>query len=83
MCYLDGTIPAPEQKIPASTTTGAELVVNPTYTAWYNKDQQVLSGLLSSMSEEILRDVVAAKTSKDVWDSLQKKLSSSTHARTV
>jgi hypothetical protein len=35
------------------------------------------------MSEEILRDVVSAKTSKDVWDSLQKKFSSSTHMRTV
>jgi hypothetical protein len=73
--YLDGAIPAPEQKIPASTVVGAELLVNPAYTAWYNKDQQVLGGLLSSMSEEILRNVVTAKTSKDVWDSLQKKFS--------
>jgi hypothetical protein len=39
MCYLDGTIPAPEQKILASTATGAEIVVNPAYTTWYNKDQ--------------------------------------------
>jgi hypothetical protein len=39
MGYLDGTIPAPEQKILASTATGAEIVVNPTYTTWYNKDQ--------------------------------------------
>jgi hypothetical protein len=50
---------------------------------WYLADQQLLSGLLSSMSEEILRDVIDATTSREVWDSLQKKFSSSTRARTV
>jgi hypothetical protein len=83
MGYLDGTNVAPDQKIPASSAAGASLIDNPDYTSWYNKDEQVLSTLLSSLSVEILRDVVSAKTSKDVWDSLQKRFSSSTHTRTV
>ena len=43
----------------------------------------VLSSLLSSMSEEILRDVVAVTTSKEAWNTLQRMFSSSTCARTV
>jgi hypothetical protein len=70
MGYLDGTNAAPDQQVPASSAAGAMLIINPNYTAWYNKDQQILSGLLSSMSEEILRDVIDTKTSKNVWDSL-------------
>ena len=43
----------------------------------------VLSSLLSSMSEEIFRDVVAVTTSKEAWNTLQRMFSSSTCARTV
>lgn len=35
------------------------------------------------MTEDILRDVVAATSSKEVWDSLQKKFASSSKARTM
>jgi hypothetical protein len=80
--YLDGTLVAPAPQIAASTETG-ELVPNPTYEQWYNTDQQLLSGLLSSMSEEVLRDVIDATTSKEVWDSIRTKFSSSTRACTV
>lgn len=83
MGYLDGTVVAPAKMVPSSTAAGADLVSNPAYKQWYDQDQQVLSGLLSSMSEEILHDVVAATTSKEVWDTLQRMFSSSTRARTV
>jgi hypothetical protein len=82
MGYLDGTLPAPAQLIASSTATGAAQVANPAYIRWYDQDQQLLSGLLSSMTEDVLWDVVAATSSKEVWDSLQKKFSS-TRARTV
>jgi hypothetical protein len=32
----------------------------------------VLSGLLSTMTEDILRDVIDASTSKEAWDKLQR-----------
>jgi hypothetical protein len=56
---------------------GVEQVSNLAYERWYDQDQQLLSGLLSSMIEEVLRDVVNAKSSREVWDSLQKKFTSS------
>ena len=83
MSYLDGSITAPAKLVASSTAAGADLVPNPAYDRWYDQDQQVLSGLLSSISEEILQDVVAATTSKEAWDTLQRMLSSTTRARTV
>jgi hypothetical protein len=75
--YLDGTKPAPTKMI------GTEQTVNPAYTRWYDQDQHLLSGLLSSMMEDTLRDVVTATSTKEVWDSLQTRFASSTRARTL
>ena len=71
------------QTVPSSTAAVAGLVSNPAYDRWYDQDQHVLRGILSSMSEEIFHDVVAATTSKDAWDTLQRMFSSSTCAHTV
>jgi hypothetical protein len=81
--FLDGTTPAPARMITASTAPGAAQVINPAYIKWYDQDQQLLSGLLSSMSEDSLRDVVMATTAKEVWDSLQTQFASSTRACTL
>ena len=72
MGYLDDTI-----------ASLANLISNPAYDLWYDQDQQVRSGLLSSMSKEILCNVVVVTTSKEAWDTLQWMFSSSTYARTV
>jgi hypothetical protein len=70
MGYLDGSLVAPAKKIVASTAADAELVSNLAYERWYDQDQQLLSGLLSSMTEDVLTDAVAATSSKEVWYSL-------------
>jgi hypothetical protein len=80
MGYLDGSLVAHKKKVAASMAVGAELVPNPAYECWYDQNQQLLSGLLSSMTEDVLRDVVAATSSKEVYDSLQKKFTSSMKA---
>jgi hypothetical protein len=64
-------------------SVGAEQVSNLAYERWCDQDQQMLSGLLSSMTEDVLRDIIAAKSSREVWDSLEMKFTSSTKARTV
>jgi hypothetical protein len=84
MGFLDGSNPAPKQFISTATTTGEiEEALNPAYGTWYDQDQLLLSGLLSSMTEEVLRDVMAATSSRAVWTSLHRKFASSTKARTV
>jgi hypothetical protein len=77
MGYLDGTLLTPVKTIASSAEAGVEHVTNPTYAHWYDQDQQLLSGLLSSMTEDVLWDVVTATTSKEAWDSLQQMFSSS------
>lgn len=69
--------------IASSTATGADQVPNPDYGRWCDQDQHLLSGLLSTMTEDVLRDVISANTSKEAWDILQRMFSSSTKARTV
>jgi hypothetical protein len=83
MGYIDGSLKAPEKKVLSSTDAAATLIPNPAYERWYDQDQQVLSGLLSSMSEEVLRDVTNATTSKEAWDTLKKMFSSATRAQTM
>jgi hypothetical protein len=80
---LDGTNPAPPQQIASSNVAGADLVHNPDYDKWFNLDQQVLSRLLSTMTEDILRDVIDASTSMEAWDKLQRMFGSATRARVV
>jgi hypothetical protein len=81
--FVDGSTPAPPQLIPASTSTDVVLIANPKYDRWYDQDQQVLSRLLSSMTEVVLGDVVAATSAKEVWDALQRQFASSTRARVI
>jgi hypothetical protein len=83
MSFIDGSMPPPPKQVPSSTDEGAELVPNPTYSAWYDQDQQLLSGLLSSMTEDILQDVMEATTSQAVWDILKRMFSSTIRARAV
>ncbi|KAK4421889.1 hypothetical protein Salat_2139500 [Sesamum alatum] len=77
--YLDGSITAPAQYVNAR----AAQVQNPAYGQWHDQDQQVLSGLLSSISEEVLQDVVDATTSKEARDTLQRMFSPTTRVRIV
>jgi hypothetical protein len=83
MGFLDGSNLASAKEVAASMAASAKKVSNPEYEHWYNHDQQLLSGLLLSMIKEVLQDVIVAKTSKEVWDSLQMKFASSTKALTV
>lgn len=81
--YLDGTKPAPMKMITTSSASGAAQIVNPDYTRWYDQDQHLLSGILSTMLEDTLPDVVTATFAKEVRDSLQTEFALSTRARTL
>jgi hypothetical protein len=83
MGYLDGSTPAPAKQVASSTAVRAELVSNPAYTDWYNQDQQLLNGFLSSMAEDVLRDDSHAASSKEAWDILKRMFSASTRAHMV
>ena len=77
---LDGTMAAPTKEVPSSAASGAKMMPNPAYESWCDLDQQILSGLLSTVTKEILCDLTTATTSKEVWDSLTRQFSFSTRA---
>jgi hypothetical protein len=83
MGYLDGSTLAQAKQVALSIAAGTELISNPAYTAWYNQDQQLISGLLSTMAEDVLRDVSHAASSKEAWDILKGMFSTSTQAHMV
>ena len=66
---------------PTATSSADETIINPAYQAWKNQDQQVLSILVSSLSENVLPCVVGKTTSKEAWEALNKHYSSSNPSR--
>lgn len=81
--HIDGTDPAPSKMVASSSGSGAEQVPNPAYDLWYDQDQMVLSGLLASLSEELLQDVVEAMTAQEAGSILDRMFSSTSRARAV
>jgi transposase InsO family protein len=76
MGFLDGSNPAPTQQIASSTDANARVIPNPAYERWF-------SGLLSSMIEDVLGDVMTVSSSKEAWDILKNMYSSASRARIV
>ncbi|XP_073359646.1 uncharacterized protein [Aegilops tauschii subsp. strangulata] len=68
---LDGSDAAPPKTIEvakADKTTAIE--PNPLYGPWLSKDQQVLSYLLNSLTQEILAQVIGKDNTFDLWTAL-------------
>ena len=67
--------------ISTAATSADNMTENPVYQAWRKKDQQILSILVSSLSETILPCVVGKTTAKEAWEALNKHCSSSNPSR--
>jgi hypothetical protein len=78
--HFDGSIKAPEKEIPKSATQ-ADLVPNPEYEKWEVRDQQVLNYLLSSLSRDILVQIIPVDTRRDVWVAIDNVFTSQSCAR--
>lgn len=79
--YVDGTKSCPAPMVTTTMEEGATQVANLEYLTWYNQDQMVLSGKLSSLTEEILTHVMLMTTSREVWVSLERMFASKSLAR--
>ncbi|CAN6356870.1 unnamed protein product [Urochloa humidicola] len=80
--FIDGSTPAPEKMVPKSTTE-AELVANPAFAQWEVRDQQVLNYLLSSLSSDILLQVVSSMTAREAWVAIDTLFASQSRARVI
>ena len=83
--YLEGTLEAPAKtlEVQKADKSGTETVPNPEYARWIAQDQQVLGSLLTSLSREVLTQVVSMKTSAQVWSALEEMYSSVSRSRII
>jgi uncharacterized membrane protein YgcG len=80
--FVDGTNAAPPKRIPAAVGS-SDLIDNPEYATWRKQDQQVLSGLLTTITPAVLGHVQLLKTSAQVWEALDRTFASRSKARIV
>ncbi|CAO2141788.1 unnamed protein product [Urochloa humidicola] len=82
--FLDGSAVAPSKDIEVHLCDGKkEKRPNQAYAQWVAQEQQFLSHLLSSLSHEILMQVVALQSSSQVWSAIEASFTSVTKARSV
>ncbi|RVX17039.1 Retrovirus-related Pol polyprotein from transposon RE1 [Vitis vinifera] len=72
--YIDGTKPCPPQEL----HTGE---LNPDFVQWRRFDRMVLSWLYSTLTPDIMGQIVGFQTSHDAWMALHKIFSASSKAR--
>ena len=80
--FVDGSREAPLKKVPA-TEGSSDQIDNPEYSIWIRQGQQVLSGLLASLTPAVLGHVQLLKTPALVWEALERTFASRSKARIV
>jgi hypothetical protein len=76
--YVTGDLPCPPKFL--QSTSIAIRVENPAYTPWYQQDKLIMSAAISSLSVEIVANVVVLRTSREVWVALEKMFASQSKA---
>ncbi|KAJ4769840.1 Copia protein [Rhynchospora pubera] len=67
VAYVDGSQIAPA---PVVNNGDDHVVSNPEFEAWQQQDQLILAWLFSSLSQQVLAQVINCQTSADLWRSL-------------
>ena len=81
--FLSSATPIPPKTVAKSSEKPDEQVSNPDFEAWVAKDQQILNYLLSSLSRDILAQVVALPTAAAIWESIEGMFASQSRARVI
>jgi hypothetical protein len=83
MGFLDGTTPCPEKLIMETIEGAAVQKPNPEYLRWVQIDQSLLSGLLSTLTPDVLSSVTMLDTSRGVWTTLERLFSAATTSKVI
>jgi hypothetical protein len=83
--FIEGTNPAPPEKIKVKTQKGQDLeeISNPAFESWKAPKQQVLSYLLTSVSRDVLVQVTVLPSGVAVLKHIEKTFASQSHARAI
>lgn len=81
--YLDGTVVIPPQEVNVKDGDKIAKGPNPEYAQWVAADQQVLGYMMSSLSRDVLAQVVTVSTAAQLWKALEEMFSSRIRARAI
>jgi hypothetical protein len=85
--FLDGSNPAPEEKlmikVQKEKAEEVKEVPNPMYASWKAHEQQVLSYLLTSVSRDVLIQVATLSSVAAVWKHIETSFYSQSRARVI
>ena len=81
MGFLDGSTPCPVRMVAES---GSDVQVpNPEYLRWMQTDQLLISGMLSTLTIELLGSVTMLKSSSEVWSTLTTMFSAASTSKVL
>jgi hypothetical protein len=82
MWLLEGSDPAPPEFVDAEDVDKKKIQVpNPSYDVWITQDQQVMSYIVNSLSEDILSHVYGMVHAIEVWSAIHELFSSQSKAQ--
>lgn len=84
MGYLDGSIPKPSEFTEKTSDDDASKTIsapNPDYEKWYVQDQQVIAWINSTLSPEILAQVIDITSAKLLWSTLNESYAQQSEVR--
>jgi hypothetical protein len=82
MPLLEGSDLAPPEFVDAEDADKKKIQVpNPAYDVWITRDQQVVSYIINSLSEDILSHVYGMGHAAEVWSAIHELISSQSKSR--
>ena len=72
--YIEGTVVCPEKEVSPG-------ILNSEFVQWKRLDRLILSWIYSTLTPEVMAQIVGYQTSHSAWVALEKLFSSSTRAR--
>jgi hypothetical protein len=83
--FIEGTNPAPPEKIKVKARKGEDLeeVPNPAFELWKAQEQKVLSYLLTSVSHDVLVQIAVLPTATAVWKHIEEVFASQSRAQAI
>jgi hypothetical protein len=82
--FIDGTNTPPSPQVSTSPNGTLTISTNPdTVLWWLRQDQLILSMLMSSISDDMLPQVINCKTAQELWNTLDQIFTFESQARTL
>jgi hypothetical protein len=81
--HIDGSLDSPSETIFTNTDVGRSEVVNPDYATWYVRDQVVLGGFFSTVTEEVPAHIMNVPTARAAWVILERMFASRSRAQVI